>query len=259
MSRYALCLEYDGGDFSGWQSQSNGPSVQASVEAALSRVADQKVRVHGSGRTDAGVHATGQVAHFDSEVQRTVRQWLLGLNANLADSIVARWLVPVSGEFDARRSAAWREYAYTIVNRPVRPALGRGAVAWVREPLDVGAMLAAASAWLGEHDFSALRAAHCQSRTAVRCLLRVAVDRVDAAELRLVFRANAFLYHMVRNMVGTLIEVGTGRMTVSAAAALLATGDRTLAGPTAPAPGLCLRAIGYPDRFALPPMNGPDG
>lgn len=256
MPRVAIGIEYDGSAFVGWQAQADGPSIQAAVEWAVSRVAAAPTRIHGAGRTDAGVHAAGQVAHFDTPAARTPRQWVLGLNSNLPDAVAVTWATAVPDDFDARRSALWREYRYVIVNQPLRSPLERQRAWWVREPLDAAAMTQAAAGWLGEHDFSALRAAHCQSHSPMRCLLGIGVSRVGPTRLELMFRANAFLYHMVRNMVGTLVDVGTGRLTVAAAAALLASRDRTQAGATAPAAGLTLAAIAYDARFGLP-HSGP--
>jgi len=256
MPRVAAGLEYDGTAYVGWQAQSNGDSVQAAVERAVAAVADQPVAVHGAGRTDAGVHAAGQVVHFDAEAARTERQWLLGINSNLPPDIAVTWVRPVADRFDARRSALWREYLYVIANQAVRPALDRRTSWWVREPLDVAAMCQAAASWLGERDFSAVRAAHCQSRTPMRNLIRVAFATLDG-RVHCRFRANAFLYHMVRNMVGTLVDVGAGRMTVPAAADLLESRDRSRAGPAAPAAGLTLAAIAYPAEFGLPVRADP--
>ncbi len=251
MPRLAVGLEYDGTAYAGWQAQRDRETVQAAVEAAASRVADEPVRLHGSGRTDTGVHAIAQVAHFDVTATRGARQWLLGINSNLPDDVVARWVLPVDETFDARRSAIWREYLYVILNRPVRSALDRHRVWWVREPLDTAAMSTVAGSWLGERDFSAFRAAHCQSRSPMRHLIDVGVERTgDHVVCR--FRANAFLYHMVRNMVGTLVAVGSGRMATADGVGLLAGRDRRRAGPTAPAAGLVLAGIAYDARFGLP-------
>jgi len=251
MPRFALGLEYDGTDFVGWQSQANGRSVQAALETAISRVADAPTIVHGAGRTDAGVHASGQVAHFDSAARRSSRQWLLGINANLPDDVAVQWVAEVPSTFDARRSALWRAYSYRIESRPSRPALSRRAAWWVREPLDCAAMTAAASYWLGEHDFSALRAANCQSRTPMRRFMGFRISR-PPGRFELEFRANAFLYHMVRNMVGVLVEIGRGRADATWARELLLGRDRRLAGPTAPPQGLTLVAVAYPAALDLP-------
>jgi tRNA pseudouridine38-40 synthase len=251
MPRLALVCEYDGTDFVGWQSQANGRSVQAVLTEAVSRVADQGVDLHGAGRTDAGVHAARQVAHFDTGAVRTTRQWLLGINSNLPDDVAVHWLGQVPDEFDARRSALWRQYRYRIFSQPTRPARERRFCWWLREELDCGAMTAAASAWLGERDFSAFRAAHCQSSTPMRRVLAISIVRTERG-IDLVFRANAFLYHMVRNLVGTLAAIGQGQAPPEWGRELLAGLDRKLAAQTAPARGLTLESVAYDDAFGVP-------
>jgi len=251
MPRLALACEYDGTDFVGWQMQANGRSVQAALAEAVSIVADAPVDIHGAGRTDAGVHASSQVAHFDTEAVRSPRQWLLGINSNLPDDVGVRWVAAVPPAFDARRSALWREYSYRIAVRPTRPVIDRRQVWWLREPLDCGAMTAAAAMWLGERDFSAFRAANCQSTTPMRNLMKVAIAQAgDQLELR--FRANAFLYHMVRNLVGALVAIGRGEQTVDWARQLIEGRDRTKGAMTAPARGLTLEGVEYAASFGLP-------
>jgi tRNA pseudouridine38-40 synthase len=248
--RLALACEYDGTDFVGWQAQANGRSVQAVLTEAIGTVADEPVVVHGAGRTDAGVHADFQVAHFDTRATRTPRQWLLGINANLPDDVSVLGIAPVPETFDARRSALWREYRYTIARRQTRPARERRFVWWLRDPLDCGAMTAAASGWLGERDFSAFRAAHCQSTTPMRRMLRIAIAQTpEWIELR--FRANAFLYHMVRNLVGALVAIGRGDEPVAWGRELVASRDRTRGAATAPAQGLSLVGVAYPESFGV--------
>jgi tRNA pseudouridine38-40 synthase len=218
-------------------------------------VAGHPVTVHGSGRTDAGVHALEQVAHFDTDAARTPRQWLLGINSNLPPDIAARWACEVPGDFHARRSALARRYRYTILQQATRPALQRSRAWWIRQPLDCAAMTAAAAAWLGEHDFSAFRAAGCQAKTPMRRLMAVAIARerrIDGATVTLDFTANAFLQHMVRNFVGTLTAIGCGELAPAAAAEILAQRDRSAAGVTAPPGGLVLLEVRYPERYALP-------
>ena len=213
MPRIALGLEYDGTDFIGWQIQQAGRSIEGTLAEAVSRVAGETVTVHGSGRTDAGVHALQQVAHFDTRVHRTDRQWLLGINSNLPPDVAIRWVREVPPDFDARRSAQSRRYRYTVLQQPARPALLRRRVWWLREPLDYAAMTAAASAWLGEHDFSAFRGAGCQARSPMRRLTAVSIGHrphVLGALVTFEFVANAFLQHMVRNLVGCLVLVGNG-------------------------------------------------
>jgi tRNA pseudouridine38-40 synthase len=251
MPRLALACEYDGTDFVGWQAQANGRSVQAVIATAVSQVAAEPIHIHGAGRTDAGVHAIGQVAHFDTSADRTSRQWLLGINSNLPEDVAVRWIREVPESFDARRSALWREYAYTIVNQSVRPALERRTVWWVREGLDCGAMTAAASALLGELDFSAFRAAHCQSTTPMRKMHSIGISR-SHEYLVLRFRANAFLYHMVRNLVGALVAIGRGEAEPGWARQLLEGRDRTAGAMTAPPQGLKLETVAYAREFELP-------
>ncbi|HSG64484.1 MAG TPA: tRNA pseudouridine(38-40) synthase TruA [Gammaproteobacteria bacterium] len=251
MARIALGLEYDGADFVGWQLQREGRTVQAAVEAAVAAVADAPVTIHAAGRTDAGVHAAQQVVHFDTEAHRSPRQWVLGINANLPDDVAVLWSTEVEDGFDARRSALWRRYRYRILQQPTRSALERRRSWWVREPLDVAAMTAAAVAWLGEHDFSAFRAAGCQSKTPMRRLIAVALAR-EGPMLAIDFKANAFLQHMVRNLVGALVEIGHGAQAPSWAGELMLGRDRRLGGVTAPPQGLTLAEIAYPAEFALP-------
>jgi tRNA pseudouridine38-40 synthase len=252
MPRIAIGVEYDGTDFVGWQSQRHGRSVQDVLTAAVARVADAPVVVHGAGRTDAGVHASGQVAHFDCTAMRSPRQWVLGINANLPPDVAVHFACEVAPDFDARRSAVARTYRYRIVTQPTRPALARRRAWWLRDALDCGAMSAAAVYWLGEQDFSAFRAANCQSSTPMRCLSAVRVQRA-AAEIEIDFRANAFLYHMVRNLVGTLVEIGAGRAAPGWARELLASRDRTRAAMTAPACGLTLLEVAYPTALGVLP------
>jgi tRNA pseudouridine38-40 synthase len=255
MPRIALGLEYDGTDFVGWQIQQTGRSVEGVLAEAVGRVAGEPTIVHGSGRTDAGVHALHQVAHFDATAARTPRQWLLGINSNLPPDVAVRWVQEVPAEFDARRSALCRRYRYSILQQAPRPALARRRSWWVREPLDCGAMTAAASSWLGEHDFSSFRAAGCQARSPRRRLLAVQIARRAQGAGTLVtceFTANAFLQHMVRNLVGTLAAIGRGELPPKAAAEILATRDRTAAGVAAPPEGLALVEVLYPPHYGLP-------
>ena len=250
--RVAVGLEYDGTGFVGWQVQRNGRSVQGALEAAASAVADERVSVTGAGRTDAGVHARGQVAHFDTSAQRTSRQWLLGINSNLPEDAAVRWVRPLGADFHARRSATARRYRYRILERKTRSALLRHRTWWRRETLDCAAMTAAAGALLGERDFSAFRASGCQSKTPMRRLASIALYRANGL-LNLEFEANAFLHHMVRNLVGVLVEVGRGAAPPGWAAEVLAARDRTRAGVTAPPQGLTLVGVRYPPRYGLPP------
>jgi len=250
--RYALGVEYDGSDFRGWQNLGEGgPSVQASVEQALSSVADAPVHVVCAGRTDAGVHGQCQVVHFDTDVARDPRGWMLGTTARLPRSIAIRWCVPVADDFHARFSARARRYRYRLLNRQVRPALHRQTLSWERRPLDATAMHQAGQALLGENDFSAFRSIQCQALHARRELQWLQVTRQDDV-VEVAVQANAFLHHMVRNIVGSLIMVGSGERPVEWMADLLAGRDRNAAGPTAPPQGLVFLGPLYPDNWHLP-------
>lgn len=257
MPRIALGVEYDGSAFFGWQAQRGQRSVQACVTQAVGRVANETVVVHGAGRTDTGVHALQQVVHFDTTAARNARQWVLGANANLPDDVRVQWAREVPDHFDARRSALERRYRYLVLESDVDSPLLRHRAWRVRGPLDPALISAAAAAWLGENDFSSFRAAGCQSRTPMRRLLRVGVARAGRV-LALEFTANAFLHHMVRNLVGTLVEIGLGKRPPAWAAELLAARDRTLAAATAPACGLTLLDVRYPGQFALPGVGARD-
>ncbi len=252
--RLALGVEYDGGAFLGWQRQRQSPTVQEVLEAAIAVVANEHCRVQAAGRTDTGVHARCQVVHFDCSAPRSERQWLLGINSHLPASVAVLWVKRVSPLFHARFSAVARSYEYLICNRPVRPALQHGKMAWVRQPLQAEIMHAAAQCLLGDHDFSSFRARGCQASSPRRTVLQVAVDR-DHDLVRLFLRANGFLYHMVRNIAGTLIEIGVGKRAVDDMKALLGARDRTRAGITAPACGLYFVEASYGREFDLPPLR----
>ncbi len=249
--RVAMGVEYDGTRFFGWQTQAREPTVQSVLERALSRVANEPVRVFGAGRTDTGVHARGQTFHFDSGAERSRRSWILGTNSNLPEDVAVIWAKSMPADFDARASALGRRYRYAIVNRWVRPVLARAQALWVRRPLAEEAMHSAAQALVGEHDFTSFRALACQARHARRRLTAVAVARAgDSVEITV--EGNAFLHHMVRNIVGTLLEVGLGRRPPEWVAEVLSMRDRSAAGVTAPAHGLCLDAVRYPARYGIP-------
>ncbi|MCX7514828.1 tRNA pseudouridine(38-40) synthase TruA [Frateuria sp. STR12] len=249
--RIALGVEYDGTDFLGWQRLSHGATVQGALEQALSRVAAQPVAVTCAGRTDAGVHGRCQVVHFDTDVEREMRGWVLGACSNLPPSVAVLWAQPVPDTFHARFSARSRRYRYTILNRPVRAALDARYVTWERHPLDAAAMQAAAQPLLGEHDFSAFRAVSCQAAHARRCVLAVAVRR-QGEQVIVEIEANAFLHHMVRNIVGSLLPVGRGQQPVAWPGELLAGRDRAVAGPTAPSSGLTFVGPRYEAHWGLP-------
>jgi tRNA pseudouridine38-40 synthase len=249
--RIALGIEYDGTDFLGWQRLSHGNTVQGAVEAALSFVAAATVDVTCAGRTDAGVHARCQVVHFDTEAQRSERSWILGANSRLPRSVAVRWACGVGDAFHARYSATARRYRYLILNRPVRAALDARYVAWERVPLDAQAMHDAAQALIGEHDFSAFRAIACQAHTAQRNLREISIAR-DGERICVEVEANAFLHHMVRNIVGSLLLVGRGEQPAAWIAQLLDGRNRDVAGPTAAPQGLAFLGPRYPARFGLP-------
>ena len=251
MTRIAVGLEYQGSCYVGWQAQPCRASVQGLAEAALSQVAAEPVSLVCAGRTDAGVHARGQVAHFDTRAERSLRAWVLGANSRLPRDISVSWARPVPAHFHARYSAEARTYRYLILNRQARSALAARAVTWVHRPLDERAMAQAASLLTGEHDFSAFRAAECQAKSPIRRLERLAVwPEEDWLTIEAV--ANAFLHHMVRNIAGLLIAIGKGEARPEWASQVLAGRDRRLAAPTAPASGLYLWAVRYPEAFALP-------
>lgn len=249
--RIAIGVEYDGSAFCGWQRQHGQPSVQAAVEEALSRVADAPIEVVVAGRTDTGVHGLAQVAHFDTGAQRSVHAWVMGANANLPKAVSLRWAMPVPEDFHARFSATGRSYRYLILNRPQRPAVRRHFVSWVYPPLDEARMQAAADLLIGRHDFSAFRASACQAKHPVRELRRLQVRR-QGELLAIDAEANAFLHHMVRNLAGVLIAVGSGKQPPAWAREVLEGRDRRLAGITAPPEGLYLTGVTYPAHFGLP-------
>ncbi|RDS79840.1 tRNA pseudouridine(38-40) synthase TruA [Dyella monticola] len=249
--RIALGIEYDGTDFFGWQRLSHGASVQASLEHALSFVAAQSIAVTCAGRTDAGVHGRCQVVHFDTDVQRDRRSWVLGACSNLPSTVAVLWAQPVPDDFHARFSARSRRYRYTILNRAIRPALDARYVAWERLPLDAERMHAAAQSLIGEHDFSAFRAISCQAAHARREVKYLSVQR-EGEHVVVDIEANAFLHHMVRNIVGSLLPVGRGEQPVEWVAGLLAGRDREVAGPTAAASGLTFIGPRYEKRWGLP-------
>ena len=254
--RYALGVEYDGGDFLGWQRLSKpgevgDDTVQQALESALSFVANERIDTVCAGRTDAGVHAACNVVHFDTQAHRDPRGWMLGTTSRLPPSVCIRWCVPVADDFHARFSAVARRYRYRILNRAVRPALARQYLSWERLPLDADAMHAAAQALVGEQDFSAFRTVHCQAPHARRDLQAISVVR-SGDEVVMEVRANAFLHHMVRNIVGSLLLVGRGERPAEWIAQVLAGRDRTVAGPTAPSAGLVFLGPLYPRGFGLP-------
>jgi tRNA pseudouridine38-40 synthase len=249
--RIAIGIEYDGTAYNGWQRQRTGIGVQERLEQALAEIANEPVEVTCAGRTDTGVHASGQVAHLDTTAERSDRGWLLGANTNLPDDICVTWVRTVDDEFHARFSATARRYRYRILNRLVRSALYRRRAWWVHQDLDHRRMHDAAQSLLGEHDFSAFRAAGCQASSAVRKVTDVRVVR-DGGWVVLDITANAFLQHMVRNIIGTLVAIGSGDEDVTWLERVLAGRDRTRAGMAAPPHGLTLVRVYYPDAFGIP-------
>jgi len=254
ISRIAAAVEYNGRSFCGWQRQSHSPSVQQAVEEALSFVANEPIVVACAGRTDTGVHATNQIIHFDTKAQRAPENWIKGCNSRLPEGVRLHWASAVSGHFHARFSALSRTYRYIISNEPVQPALFRGLVTWCRAGLNEEWMNDGAQGLLGENDFSSFRAAGCQSNTPFRCVENVRVYRQGRLVI-VEITANAFLHHMVRNIVGALLAVGRGLQPQTWPGELLALKDRTQAEATAPSDGLYLVSVAYPERFNLPLLS----
>jgi len=249
--RLALGLQYDGSAFHGWQTQAHGNTVQDAVEKALAQLAGAATPTICAGRTDAGVHATYQVVHFEPAVARPLTTWVRGVNAHLPPAAAVRWAVAVPETFHARFSATARRYDYWLLNDPIRSPLLQGRTGWMPRPLDIEPMRQAAALLLGSHDFSAFRSAECQAASPVRELRRLDIERRGAL-IRFRLVANAFLHHMVRNLVGTLVYVGLGRQPPQWAAAVLAGRDRGAAAPTFAAAGLYLTGVEYDPAFGLP-------
>ena len=250
MTRIALGIEYDGSRYCGWQRQSHSPSVQETLEKALSGIADHPVTVTCAGRTDTGVHAVCQVVHFDLRGQRPERAWLLGGNTRLPDDVSIVWAREVADDFHARFSAEARSYRYVILNRVTPRAVLAKRVTWIYHPLDAEPMAEAARYLLGEHDFTSFRAAGCQANSPVKTIESIAVRRSDDF-IYLDVRASGFLHHMVRNIAGTLIAIGQGERPVDWVPELLAQRDRRCAGITAPPHGLYFTGVRYPARFGV--------
>jgi tRNA pseudouridine38-40 synthase len=249
--RIAIGISYDGSGFSGWQSQASGDTVQDSLEEALGKIAAAPVRVTGAGRTDAGVHALAQVAHFDTEAGRPDSAWVRGANANLPAAIAVQWATAVSGEFHARYSALSRRYSYVLYNHPVRPALLASGAGWFHAPLELEPMREAAGGLVGRHDFSSFRSSECQAKTPVRTLSGISI-RACGRYFLFDFTADAFLHHMVRNIVGSLVYVGSGKHPPAWLVEVLESRDRSRAAPTFAAGGLYLAEIAYDPRWRLP-------
>ncbi len=259
--RIALGLQYDGSAFSGWQTQSNGQTVQDHLESALSRFIGENndpVKTITAGRTDTGVHALGQVFHFDTEVLRPDLSWVKGVNAFLPPSVTVQWVKPVPDHFDARYMAFERSYCYALLTGSTPSPLVHGKAGFLSLPkgktLDVPAMHEAAQVLVGEHDFSSFRSSECQSKTPIKTLYQVSVIE-NGPWVYFIFRGNAFLHHMVRNLVGSLLLIGTGKEPVTWMSGLLAAKNRQLAGATFMADGLYLLRVGYPEQFHIPEPN----
>ena len=256
IKRIAFGVSYDGRAYHGWQSQeSELATVQDALEKAFSSVANQPIRIFSAGRTDACVHATGQVGHFDTTTLRTDHAWVFGANANLPQDISVTWAQEVSLGFHARFSALARRYQYVIYNHPIRPALFHHGVTWHRRALDVSRMQAAALHLLGTHDFSSFRGSSCQSRSPIRELQQLTIRRVGEMII-LDVQANAFLMHMVRNITGVLLQIGAGLKPPEWAKEVLEARNRAVAGVTALPNGLYLAEVIYPELFELPKADG---
>lgn len=255
--RIALGLEYDGSAFCGWQTQPSGCGVQDHLQSALARFTDTNpIDVTAAGRTDTGVHAIAQVVHFDTDVVRPMNSWVRGTNASLSTELRVLWSHLVPDDFHARYHARSRTYRYLLLNEPVAPAVLRKHVGWFHAPLRVEAMRAASEALIGEHDFSAFRGSQCQSRSPIRLMHEARVER-HANMVVFTFRANAFLHHMIRNLVGSLVYIGAGREEPGWIAALLASRDRKQAAPTFAAEGLYLAGVEYDAGLGLPAFRPP--
>ena len=251
LQRYAACVEYRGSSYHGWQKQSHATSIQGEIESAVSRIANESVHTTAAGRTDTGVHGIGQVFHFDTHNRRPGHCWIRGVNTYLPDDIVIRWIQPVSQDFHARYGAKLRSYRYIILNRNTRPGYLHKLVSWYREPLDIQPMAQAIPYLRGEHDFSAFRAGACQNKNPVKTISHLSLE-TSGSWLWLDITADGFLYHMVRNIVGTLIKIGNGSEKPEWLQSVLASRDRTVAGLTAPADGLYFWKVEYDSVFNLP-------
>src|SRR5712672_4441797 len=248
--KFAIGVSCCGTGLEGWQSQPSGNTVQDHLARALSEISGEPIAVTGAGRTDAGVHASAQVAHFETSVERPESAWVRGTNSLLPDGIAVQWATPVAGDFHARYSALSRSYRYVLYNHTVRPALFAGRTGWSHLPLDLERMRKAVDLLVGEHDFSSFRSAECQAKSPVR-IIQDAGIRASGAYLLFDFTANSFLHHMVRNIVGSLVYVGKGRHDPAWLASVLASRDRKLAAPTLEAAGLYLARVGYDAKWGL--------
>ena len=253
-TRYAFIVEYDGSQFNGWQTQTGVPTVQNALELALSRVANHSVRVTGAGRTDTGVHATAQVAHFESSASRSINSWLRGANTLLPPGVSILSVKPVGERFHARFSAIGRSYRYVIFNRTVAPTFLRSRVTWEYRPLEISSMRAAAAFLIGRHDFNAYRAVNCQSKSSIREIRQLRVNS-SGQWIWIDVEAESFLQHMVRNIVGVLLAVGAGERKPVWAKEVLRTRNRASGGVTAPPDGLYFVRASYPEIYDLPAVS----
>lgn len=251
LKRIALAVEYDGEGFCGWQRQPHCHSVQAELEHSLSKIAQQAITVYCSGRTDTGVHASAQVVHFETAVERPLRAWTFGVNSHLDRRVAVHWASQMADDFHARFSAIERSYRYTILNRSTRPGYQAGTLGWERKQLDAERMHNAAQVLVGEHDFTSFRSSECQANHAIRMLKRITIHR-DKDRVIIEVTANGFLHNMVRILTGCLLAIGRQEQSVDWLAMLLAARDRRLAGVTAPPHGLCFVQPGYPAGFGVP-------
>ncbi|MCE1161005.1 MAG: tRNA pseudouridine(38-40) synthase TruA [Burkholderiales bacterium] len=251
MPRIALGLQYNGHAFQGWQSQVHGQTVQDTLQKALSQFATIPIQVQCAGRTDTGVHALEQIVHFDVGLERDIHAWVRGTNTYLPETIAVRWACEVSPEFHARFDAFQRTYHYVIYNHPIRSPIWTGRAGWYHKPLDAQKMHKAAQILVGEHDFSAFRASECQANSPIKTMHQIKVERFGDCVLVSV-TANAFLHHMVRNIVGSLIYIGSGKQSQEWLGFLLEQKNRALSAPTFSPAGLYLSAIHYPEAYDLP-------
>ncbi|AEJ02244.1 tRNA pseudouridine synthase A [Nitrosomonas sp. Is79A3] len=252
--RIVLVLEYDGSRYCGWQSQPEGCSIQDALETALSKIAKEAIRVITAGRTDAGVHALYQVVHFDTLAQRPISAWIRGVNALLPGDIAILWATEVSDEFHSRYSAVERRYIYLLLNQPVRPGVHGKKVGWYHQPLALEKMQAAGNILIGEHDFSSFRSAECQARSPIRTITQLNISR-QGNLLIFDLRANAFLQHMVRNIIGCLVYIGKGKYSAEWMCELLVSCNRIYAAPTFSPAGLYLAGVKYDCGWCMPELG----
>ncbi|WP_198314529.1 tRNA pseudouridine(38-40) synthase TruA [Chitinibacter sp. GC72] len=250
LKRYALAVEYDGRAFNGWQIQPDVATVQGEMERAIGRMAGHALRVHAAGRTDAGVHATRQIVHFDTAVNRPITAWVRGVNSFLPSGIAVLWAQQVPDDFHSRFVATARHYRYLLLQHPVRPSLLAGQVGWIHNALDLEKISAASQFLLGEHDFSSFRAAECQALSPVKQMLKIDIGQ-QGDLIYFDFSATAFLHHMVRNIMGALLHIGKGNESPEWMQWLIAQQNRSVAPPTFMPDGLYLTGVSYPEKYGL--------